>query len=126
PISANLKPRRGECISSQRDSLIVARHEVPGKRPPKEPSRRGRYDRALLIPEVFLVESAFCTDVRAALRCDGPLSGIDRFLLFPHAELRHSNTAITESKCAHLQESGRTLRDGSFGATISRHFVPGY
>jgi hypothetical protein len=32
PISANLiKARRGECISSQRDSMIVAWHEVPGK-----------------------------------------------------------------------------------------------
>jgi hypothetical protein len=27
-----------------------ARHEVPGKRPPKESSRRVRYDRTLLIP----------------------------------------------------------------------------
>jgi hypothetical protein len=25
--------------------MIVARHEVPGKRPPNEPSRRVRYDR---------------------------------------------------------------------------------
>jgi hypothetical protein len=48
--------------------MIVARYEVPGKRPLKEPSRRVRYDRALLIPEVFLVESAF----RADVRCDGP------------------------------------------------------
>jgi hypothetical protein len=31
--------------------MSVARHEVPGKRPPKEPSRRVRYDRAQLIPE---------------------------------------------------------------------------
>src|SRR5271165_2338 len=35
---------------------IVAWHEVLGKRPSKEPSRRVRYDRAQLIPEVFLVE----------------------------------------------------------------------
>src|SRR5271165_4903829 len=40
---------------------IVAWHEVPGtkclgKRPSKEPSRRVRYDRAQLVPEVFLVE----------------------------------------------------------------------
>jgi hypothetical protein len=54
--------------------MIVAGHEVPGKRPPKEPSRRVRDDRALLIPEVFLVESAFRTDVRAAVRRDGLLS----------------------------------------------------
>jgi hypothetical protein len=31
--------------------MTVARHEVPGKRLPKETSRRVRYDRALLIPE---------------------------------------------------------------------------
>jgi len=36
--------------------LIVARPEVPGKRRSKEPSRRVRYDRAPLIPQVFLVE----------------------------------------------------------------------
>jgi hypothetical protein len=34
---------------------IVAWHEVPGKTPSKEPSRRVRYDRAQLVPEVFLV-----------------------------------------------------------------------
>jgi hypothetical protein len=48
--------------------MIVARHEVPGKRPSKETSRRVRYDRALLIPEVFLVESAFRNDVRTEVR----------------------------------------------------------
>jgi hypothetical protein len=33
--------------------MIVARHEVPGKRPPpKEPSRRVRHERVLLIPEI--------------------------------------------------------------------------
>src|SRR5208283_3270245 len=66
---------------------IVAWHEVPGKRPSKEPSRRVRYDRAQLIPEVFLVEMcavflkeglntllvSFVSDeVRAAARCNGP------------------------------------------------------
>jgi hypothetical protein len=39
--------------------MIVAWHEVPGKRPPKEPSRRVRHDRALVISEVFLVKSAW-------------------------------------------------------------------
>src|ERR1700719_794909 len=39
-----------EWLLSRRDRLIVARHEVPGKRQPKEPSRRVRYDRAQLIP----------------------------------------------------------------------------
>jgi hypothetical protein len=43
-------PSMGEWLLSQRDRLIVARHEVPGKRPLKEPSRRVRYDRAQLIP----------------------------------------------------------------------------
>ena len=73
-------------FSSRRDSTIVAWHEVPGKRPPKEPSRRVRYDRTQLIPEVFLVESAsrrttpivawheMPDDVRAAVRCDGIVS----------------------------------------------------
>jgi hypothetical protein len=50
--------------ASRRDGAIVAWHEVPGKCPSKEPSRRVRYDRALLVPEVFLVEGAFRTDVR--------------------------------------------------------------
>ncbi len=36
--------------------MIVARHEVPGMTPSQEPSRRVRYDRAQLIPQVFLVE----------------------------------------------------------------------
>ena len=47
----------GEWLLSRRDRLIVARHEVPGKRPSKEPSRRARYDRPQLIPQVFLVEN---------------------------------------------------------------------
>jgi hypothetical protein len=38
--------------------MIVARHQVPGKRPLKEPSRRVRYDRALPIPGFFLEKSA--------------------------------------------------------------------
>jgi hypothetical protein len=43
--------------ASRRDTSIVAWHEVPGKAClGKEPSRRVRYDRAHLIPEVFLVE----------------------------------------------------------------------
>jgi hypothetical protein len=33
---------------------ILAWHEVPGKAPSKEPSRRVRYEGAQLIPEVFL------------------------------------------------------------------------
>ena len=34
----------GEWLSSRRDGAIVAWHEVPGKRHPKEPSRRVRSD----------------------------------------------------------------------------------
>jgi hypothetical protein len=36
--------------------MIVAWHEVPGQRPPREPSRRVRYDEAQPTPEVFIVE----------------------------------------------------------------------
>jgi hypothetical protein len=68
--------------------MIVARHEVPGKRPPKEPSPRVRYVRAPPIQEVFLVESAFRTDVRAALRCDGT---------FLHTEISSVFTSETSS-----------------------------
>ena len=78
---------------SQRDGAIVAWHEVPGKSvTSKEPSRRVRYDRVRLIPEVFLVEiisrrnvcrvsygrlntllERFVSDdVRPAARCNGP------------------------------------------------------
>jgi hypothetical protein len=43
--------------ASRRDNTdrSLARSAL-GKRPSKEPSRRVRYDRAQLIPEVFLVE----------------------------------------------------------------------
>jgi hypothetical protein len=40
--------------------------------------------------------------------------------------IRNFVTPIIESRCAHLQESDRTLRDGSFGWRCPRHFVPGY
>jgi hypothetical protein len=35
----------GEWLLSRRDSAIVARHEVPGIAPLKDPSRRVRHDR---------------------------------------------------------------------------------
>jgi hypothetical protein len=90
--------------------MIVARHEVPGKRAPKEPSRRVRYDRALLIPEVFLVKKRV-----AALRCDAPFpEHVDFFCLHIRNFVIPILRRFTESKCAHLQESDRTLRDGSF------------
>jgi hypothetical protein len=98
--------------------MIVARHEAPGKRPLKEPSRRVRYDRTLLIPEVLLVESASSSDVRAALRCDEPFPEHIDFFCFHIRSFVIPILAITQSKCAHLRESDRTLRDGSFGAAI--------
>src|ERR1700675_4920209 len=61
----NPQPHQGElraawqevsASASRRDNTIVAWHEVPGKRLSNEPSRRVRYDRAQLVPEVFLVE----------------------------------------------------------------------
>jgi hypothetical protein len=83
--------------------MIVARHEVPGKASSKEPSRRVRYDREQLIPELFLVEMCALSVFHS----------------------RSFATPIIES-CLHLQESDRTLRDGSFGWLCPRHFVPGY
>jgi hypothetical protein len=77
----------GEWLLSRRDSMIVARHEVPGKRPSKEPSRRVRFDRAPLIQQLFLVENVrrvalgrlntllkrfVSDDVRAAAPSNGP------------------------------------------------------
>ena len=108
PISANLikASARRMYFSSRRDSTIVAWHEVPGKRPPKEPSRRVRYDRTQLIPEVFLVESAsrrttsivawheMPDDVRAAVRCDGPFP---KHLDFFCSHLRNLVTPILQS-----------------------------
>jgi hypothetical protein len=84
--------------------MIVARHEVPGKRPPKEPSRRVRYDRALLIQEVFLVESAVRIDVRAAVRCDGPFPEHIDFFCF---RIRNFVIAILQSpnRSAHTRQN---------------------
>jgi len=94
----------GEWLLSQRDSAIVAWHEVPGNRPPKEPSRRVRYDRALLIPEVFLAESVFRTDARAALRCDGPFPEHIDFFCF---RIRNFVIAIPKSpnRSAHTRKN---------------------
>ena len=84
--------------------MIVARHEVPGKRPPKEPSRRVRHDRALLIQEVFLVESAVRIDVRAAVRCDGPFPEHIDFFCF---RIRNFVIAILQSpnRSAHTRQN---------------------
>jgi hypothetical protein len=47
PHSANsMRLLIGDWLLSRRDSAIVARHEVPGNRHPKQPSRRVRSDLA--------------------------------------------------------------------------------
>ncbi len=93
-------------FASRRDSTIVAWHEVPGKHTPKEPPRRAQYDRAQLIPEVFLAASAsrrttpivvwheVPADVRAALRCAGPFP---KHLDFFCSDLRNLVTPILQS-----------------------------
>jgi hypothetical protein len=78
-----------------RRGLIVARHEVPGNASSKGPSRRVRYDRAQLIPEVFLHK--ICAVF------------LKELLLFQ-----------SSNRCAHFHESDRTLRDGSFGVALSQ------
>ena|ERR1700733_3775520 len=94
--------------------MTVARHEVPGKRLPKEPSRRVRYERALLIPEIFLVESASRCDVRELFDVmDRDPERIDFFCF-------HSQT-LSLQYCNHrievraLQESDRTYGTPPFG-----------
>jgi hypothetical protein len=54
---------------------------------------------------------------RAALRCGGPFPETHSFSCF---HIRNFLTPIIESRCAHLQESDRTLRDGSFGLAMSQ------
>jgi hypothetical protein len=54
---------------------------------------------------------------------------LDRILnkwIFFSFHIRNFVTPIIELRCAHRQESDRTLRDGSFEVVMSRHFVPGY
>jgi hypothetical protein len=106
--------------------MTVARHEVPGKRLPKEPSRRVRYERALLIPEIVLVESAsrrmfeLLFDVM-----DSVPEHID-FLCF-------HNPNFVISILQSPNRSARTCKNQTvpygtapFGVARSRHFVPGY
>ena len=49
----------------------------------------------------------------------------DRSILLSDAAHVRPKTFSIDS-CVHLQESHRTLRDGSFGWRSPRHFVPGY
>jgi hypothetical protein len=79
----------------------------------KEPSRRVWYGRALLIPEVFLVGSAFRIDVRG----DGPFAEHIDFFCF-HVRnfvIPYCNDPIEVRTLARIR---RTLRDGSFGVRL--------
>jgi hypothetical protein len=67
---------------------------------PKEPSRRARYDRAQTQSQRYFASKGASCFLRKA---------------------NHSNHRIG----AHTARSDRTLRDGSFEAALSRHFVPG-
>ena len=129
--------------------MIVARHEVPRKRHSKEPSRRVRYDRTQLIPQVFLVRNVRCVSFGrlntlrqvlspmmfercyAGLRGDGHglrrrqfLRGIISILLRDTA-FRNLLSPIFESVCTRARiipyPTGRLFWD-----RCSRHFVPGY
>ena len=77
-----------------------------GKRPAKEPSRRVRYDRAQLIPEVFLVD----------------MCAVFRFQ-FSYSKFHHSNHRIGAHTCTNYTVP---YRDGTFGWRCPSHFVPGY
>jgi hypothetical protein len=59
-------------------------------------------------------------DVRTAVRCGGPFPEHINFFYFHGRNFVTPITSITESKCAHLQESYRTLRDGSLGVAMSQ------
>ncbi len=94
-------------FSSRRDSTIVAWHEVAGKRPSKEPSRRVRYERAQLIPRSSSSKSATRMTIPIVawheipddLRLDGTFP---KNLQFVCSHLRNSvapETSIIESKC---------------------------
>jgi hypothetical protein len=94
----------GKWLLSRRDRLIVARHEVPGKHPSKEPSRRVRNDRAQLVPQVF--RDHFYSAERYRIR---------NFL--------RSNLRIRAHTCANHTVPYGT---GLLGCAGPRHFVPGY
>jgi hypothetical protein len=68
---------------------IVAWHEVPGKASLEKPSRRVRYDRARLIPDLFLVEMC------AVFLKEGSTEIIQhKFFKFCISKFRHSNHRI--------------------------------
>jgi hypothetical protein len=87
---------------SFRDTPIVAWHEVPGKASSKEPSRRSsceiqRWRWSETLPRHL---------------------GIVPFCLAMPPHVRAKTFSI--DSCVHLQESYRTLRDGSFGVALSQ------
>jgi hypothetical protein len=86
---------------------------------PKEPSRRVRYDRSLLIPGDSGGTATPISVLQGRHLKRGHRPPCETISI-------NTNTAITELMRALLQESDRTLRDGSFGTAIPRHFVPGY
>ena len=85
---------------------LQARHEVPGRsvRRKNRPVGYGMIGRS----ESHSISRRPVRRVSVAV------------FLFETSSLQSSN------RCAHLHESDRTLRDGSFGWRCSRHFVPGY
>jgi hypothetical protein len=95
--------------------MIVARHEVPGKR---SPSRRIRSERALAIPELFLVESAF----RLMFDMMDPFLNtlISSVFTFGTSSFQYCDHPI---EVQHLKD--QSVPYGSFGVAIPRHFVPG-
>ncbi len=86
-------------------------------------SRVGALPRSLGAKNVFLVREGqpdrslarSAPAVRAAVRGDGPLP---IFLLFSPPKLRHSNTSITESKCAPLQNQTVTYGTVPWGGDL--------
>ena len=105
--------------------MTVARHEVPGKRLPKEPSRRVRYERALLIPEIVLVESASRRMFELLFDVMDPVPEHTDFLCF-HIQTLSFQYCNHRIEVRALQESDRTYGTPPFGGAIPRHFVPGF
>jgi hypothetical protein len=101
----------GEWLLSRRDRLIVGRHEVPEKSFPER-----------TVPQGTVWSGAANRPCKA--------KGVLKYLgLFLRSKLLHSaigghssiddcrpmgNQHQSSNRCAHLQESDRTLRDGSF------------
>jgi hypothetical protein len=58
----------GEWLLSRRDRLIVARHEVPGKRYQRNPRPRGTAE-VIVSPSDFVVETEFRHEQVTAVEC---------------------------------------------------------